>query len=292
MAHVFHAALSRGQVPRWFTEGLAELDVGTLWPWWARPEGIGAGEAGPVASVADLEQTLGDGTVRDDAVLGRAYAHAFEIVSYVHERHGHAAIVAMLRSWGRGHPTARVVREVLGIPVAGLEAAVRAIVEARVRARQPSEVSARLRLAENARARGDRAAALRALDAAAALDAHRVDVWTQMLKVARDVPDDARVGRALERIAELDPYARDVLASLVPRLLHAKRWDDAFLRARALVYLDPARPDAHHWLGHALLEQRKFDAALEEFDRALALGIAHPEQTRVLRARALAGGGN
>lgn len=284
VAHAFHQARSRGKVPRWFSEGLAEVDVGAARPSWVRH----AGPSDTALPILELETLLEHRPPGDSAELARAYAHAFEVVAAIGDRRGAPGLQAMLAAWGRGQPTPRIVQGVLGMSVADLDAAVRTRVQERSRARRPEAVADGLRQAEAARRAGDRAAALRALEAASAIDAERPDVWNAILELARELRDEERTTRALERIAALDPYARDVLGYLLPRLARAGNWPALEQCARSLILIDPAHPGAHRALGRAYLEQGDASRALDELDRALALGIDPADPTRKLRARAAA----
>src|SRR5678816_2022622 len=61
LAHVFAIQLSRSRVPRWFTEGLSELETMRARPEWTRHDEVslwGALRRGELTSIADLSNAF------------------------------------------------------------------------------------------------------------------------------------------------------------------------------------------------------------------------------------------
>lgn len=122
LSHVFHVQLSRGRVPRWFTEGLAEYETERAHATWKRED----------------DRALYDAVVREQlpqlAALNRAFTHArtpaelmvayhasAQAAGYLVRRYGDEAIAAMLRAWGEGLSSEQVFTRVLGATMAEVD---------------------------------------------------------------------------------------------------------------------------------------------------------------------------
>ncbi|HVV52868.1 MAG TPA: hypothetical protein VHO06_24620, partial [Polyangia bacterium] len=124
LAHVFAIELSRQRVPRWFTEGLSELETARVRPEWTRHDDVplyGALTRGELPPLADLSTAFVSARNGDDAT--RAYAQAALAVEFLERRFGFAAIRKALVAYGRGARGAAVLEEVSGMPAAQLDAA-------------------------------------------------------------------------------------------------------------------------------------------------------------------------
>ncbi|HXJ21973.1 MAG TPA: tetratricopeptide repeat protein, partial [Polyangia bacterium] len=124
LAHVFAIELSRARVPRWFTEGLSELEAARVRPEWTRHDGAalyGAWRRGEIPALADLSNAFISARGGDQA--GRAYAVAAQAVAFLERRLGFAAIRAALVAYGRGERGAAVLERISHGPVADLDRA-------------------------------------------------------------------------------------------------------------------------------------------------------------------------
>ncbi|MDB4974542.1 MAG: hypothetical protein JWN48_2883 [Myxococcaceae bacterium] len=136
LSHVFHVQLSRGRVPRWFTEGLAEYETELARPEWRRED----------------DRPLYDALLRDSlpslSELNRAFTHARKpeelmiayyasalAVRYIAERFGSDALVKLLPLWAEGMPSEQVFQRGLGVELAQLDRDFRAQLRARLDAR-------------------------------------------------------------------------------------------------------------------------------------------------------------
>jgi tetratricopeptide (TPR) repeat protein len=122
IAHSFHMALSHHRVPRWFTEGLAVYEERLARPGWGdelSPPFLAAYQAKRLVPVSRLN----DGFVRPEfpEQLGFSYYEASLVCEWIAETHGFAVLVAMLRGYGDGQDTPRVVHTVLGVDLETLE---------------------------------------------------------------------------------------------------------------------------------------------------------------------------
>jgi len=127
LAHVFAIELSRQRVPRWFTEGLSELETARVRPEWTRHDDVplyGALKRGDLPPLAELSNAFVNARNGDDAT--RAYAQAALAVEFLERRFGFAAIRNALVGYGRGERGAAVLEKVTGMPAAALDAAFRA----------------------------------------------------------------------------------------------------------------------------------------------------------------------
>jgi predicted Zn-dependent protease len=127
LAHVFAIELSRGRVPRWFTEGLSEVETMHARPEWTRHDDIalyGAWRRGELPPLAALSNAFVNARSADEAT--RAYAQAALAVDFLERRFGFAAIRSALVAYGRGARGVAVLQQLAGRPAAELESAFRA----------------------------------------------------------------------------------------------------------------------------------------------------------------------
>lgn len=124
LAHTYAIELSRGRVPRWFTEGLSEWESFVADASWARENAAlvrrakGRGELRPMA-----ELELAFLRAKSPMAMELAYTQAAYAVRFLGESYGHAAIVAALRGFGQGHNTATVFQTAFGRSIADLDVA-------------------------------------------------------------------------------------------------------------------------------------------------------------------------
>ncbi|MFL5306188.1 MAG: tetratricopeptide repeat protein, partial [Polyangia bacterium] len=126
LAHVFAIELSRARVPRWFTEGLSEIEAARARPEWTRHDDAdlyGAWRRAEIPSLAGLSDAFLGAHSGDEA--GRAYALAAEAVGFLERRFGFGAVRAALVAYGRGERGAPVLEHVAGMPIAELDRAFR-----------------------------------------------------------------------------------------------------------------------------------------------------------------------
>jgi Tfp pilus assembly protein PilF len=126
LAHVFAIELSRSRVPRWFTEGLSEVETMRARPEWARHDEValwGALKRGELPAIADLSNAFLE--ARDAETASRAYAHAALAVDFLERRFGFPKLLEALRAWGRGERGPGVLERLAGMPAAALDRAFR-----------------------------------------------------------------------------------------------------------------------------------------------------------------------
>lgn len=133
LAHVFHIALAKGRVPRWFTEGLAEYETERARPEWKREDDRMLWDALRKGSFPPLSRLNHAFThARGGEALMVAYYGSARVVNFLVQRFGFPAIPRMLALWGEGVPTEQVFTRALGADLASLDRAFRAAELARL----------------------------------------------------------------------------------------------------------------------------------------------------------------
>jgi tetratricopeptide (TPR) repeat protein len=133
LAHVFHIALAKGRVPRWFTEGLAEYETERARPEWKREDDRmfwDALQKGDFPPLSRLNHAFTH--ARSGEALTVAYYGSARVVAYLVQRFGFPAVARMLGQWGEGTPTERVFQGVLGTDLESLDRDFRAAETARL----------------------------------------------------------------------------------------------------------------------------------------------------------------
>jgi cellulose synthase operon protein C len=103
LAHVFALGLGKERVPRWFTEGLAEVETTHIHPAWTRREHMvlfGAMHQGRIPPIGDLSRAFIDAQTPEQAIA--AYMVSAHAVSFLERRHGFAKLRQALVDFGNG----------------------------------------------------------------------------------------------------------------------------------------------------------------------------------------------
>jgi tetratricopeptide (TPR) repeat protein len=268
LSHVFHLQLSRGRVPRWFTEGLAEYETTLARPEWKREDDPLLYDALREDRLPALETMNRVFTrARTPRDLMTAYYSAFSAVKYIVERFGIEHVRGMLKLWGEGKPTQEVVQTALGVSLAQLDRDFRAFSTERL-AHYGAEFAvdfAPYSDLEQARARATAAPANPDLQASFAMASIMVDDFGMAEAAARAAlliaPQNRIALFALARVAlqnhdapEAERCLRAIIASgadgygLRMMLAHASLARTAPLEAlpelEAAIKLDSDRPEA------------------------------------------------
>jgi cellulose synthase operon protein C len=122
LAHVFAIELSNSRVPRWFTEGLSELETMRARPEWRRHadrELWGAAYRKELASLSSLSNAFVRARNPEEAT--RAYAQAAAALDYLDRRFGFARIRDALVRFGHGERGLGVVAAAAGVSTEDLE---------------------------------------------------------------------------------------------------------------------------------------------------------------------------
>ena len=284
LAHVFHLQMSNNRVPRWFTEGLAEYETMIARPEWQREQDHrlrAALEGGGLPPLHSLNHAFTHARNGDEMTV--AYYASTMVVKYIAERWSFTEIAQMLRAWGRGLPSDRVVRSVLGISEVELDRAFREHTRARF-AQRPSDFAVDfsryrdLEAAQSAASQRPNDPDAHAALAAALLVHRRPDEARAAIRTALMADRDHALARFVAaRVAMARRDVRTALADIrlliasghdgyQPRLLQARlairrRWP-SFARSalEAAARIDPRRIEA--WQGLLALADRSGDQEL------------------------------
>jgi tetratricopeptide (TPR) repeat protein len=312
LAHVFAIQLSRSHVPRWFTEGLSELETARLRPEWTRHDDAALYAAlrhGELPTLLSLSNAFV--TARGDEAV-RAYAHAAVAVEFLERRFGFAALREALVAFGRGEAEAAVIGKMTGMSADALEREFRAELARRfVRfdkqylppqairpAAAPAGTAAKSGAARDWAARGlgalrvgDVDDARKALDRARALPQPSADEQADALFLAGEIAlgrrdADAAVA-AFEGLLDTGAPPRDgyeVRVRLALAEIHRKRPAAAEAHLRRAVELDPMRVEPHALLAELYKNQARGPDRLAELGAALRLD---PQTDRVAKEAVL-----
>jgi Tfp pilus assembly protein PilF len=305
LAHVFAIELSRSRVPRWFTEGLSEVETMRARPEWSRHDDValwGAAKRGELPTLAALSDAFI--AARDAASATRAYAHAALAVDFLERRFGFARLREALAAYGRGARGAPVLAQLSGMPGDALERAFRDDLAARWKRFDaqfvPSETlwaplpAARGAAAEARRglaalAAGNRAAARAALARARKLPAGRADDQAAVLYLAGDLAlgaqDAAAASAAFTGLLTLGPAfdGYDVRVRLALAELHRGDIAATEEHLRRAVAFDDARVEPHALLAELFAQHGRQDDRAAELEAAVRL-----EPQNATRAKELA----
>lgn len=115
LAHVFHIQLSNNRVPRWFTEGLAEVEAEMGRPVWKRELDhrlYAFLVDGRLPRLRNLNRAFTRARSAEDVMV--AYYASTHVIKHIIAAHGFDRIVAMLKLWAEGLSTEKVVERALG----------------------------------------------------------------------------------------------------------------------------------------------------------------------------------
>jgi predicted Zn-dependent protease len=205
LAHVFAIQLSKSHVPRWFTEGLSELETMIRRPEWQReldPELYVALKQNRLPSALDMNRAFTHSTEEDVEV---AYYASSQMLAFTAEQFGFSGIRRALELWGEGKRTADVIRAAFGISAADYDARFRAWATARLARYDGQYIEPRPKPVDDARALVDAApksASTRAAYARSLLRAHKPDEAAREVDEAlRLDPNDADAHFVAARVA-------------------------------------------------------------------------------------------
>ena len=311
LAHVFAIQLSRSRVPRWFTEGLSELETARLRPEWTRHDdaalyaALRTGELPPLAALSNAFVTA-----RGDEAA-RAYAHAAVAVDFLERRFGFPALRDALEAFGRGASESAVLKKMTGLSPDALEREFRAELARRfarydkqylppqpvrssavpAAARAPGTLRNWAARGLGALRAGDLDEAKKALDRARALPQPSADEQADALFLAGEIAlaqrdADAAVA-AFEGLLDTGAPPRDGYEIRVRlALAEIKRKRDAAAEAhlRRAIELDPSRVEPHALLAEMFKSQNRIPDRLAELEAALRLD---PQTDRVAKEAVL-----
>ena len=306
LAHVFAIELSRSRVPRWFTEGLSEVETACLRPEWTRHDDAALYAAlrrGELPTLLSLSNAFV--TARGDEAV-RAYAQAAAAVDFLERRFGFPALREALVAFGRGEAEAAVLGKMTGMSAEALEREFRAELTRRF-ARydkqylppQPSRVAVPASPPKAANARdwvarglgvlrsGDVDEAKKALERARAVPQPSTDDQADTLFLAGEIAlarrDAEAAVAAFEGLLDVGQPPRDgyeVRVRLGLAEIHRKRAAAAETHLRRAVELDPSRVEPRALLAEMYKSQQRTADRLVELGAAIRLD---PQTDRIAK---------
>ena len=293
LAHVFAIELSRSRVPRWFTEGLSEVETMRARPEWSRHDDValwGAWKRGEQPPLVGLSNAFVD--ARDGEAAARAYALAALAVDFLERRFGFPRLREALVAWGRGERGPGVLERLAGMRAAELETLFRADLArrwarydaqylpsqtlpprdaaARTAAAAPRDAGAQAGLGLAALAAGDRATARAALARARALhptkDAELAATYFLAGELALAAQDAPAAAAAFTGVLALGPAfdGYDVRVRLALAELHRNELAATETHLRRAIAFDDSRVEPHALLAELYAEHgREADRAVE-----------------------------
>jgi tetratricopeptide (TPR) repeat protein len=284
LAHVFAIELSRSRVPRWFTEGLSEVETMRSRPEWSRHDDValyGAWKRGELAPLVALSNAFTNARGPDEAA--RAYAHAALAVDFLERRFGFPAIRDALVAYGRGERDDAVLGRLSGMTSTALEQAFRNDLGKRLERYEsqylPTQtLTGKPRAALTALAHGDLGAARRVLDELRAPGQRSSDDQAAALFLSGEIAlarrDADAALAAFQGLLDSAPPSRDgydvrVRLALVAIHRHDPAAAEAHLH-RAIDF-DPSRLEPHALLAELYGHQQRTPERLAELDAALRL---------------------
>ena len=252
-AHVITLQLSKGRVPRWFTEGLSVYEEREYTDWWDR----------------DMDRRLFDAYANDELPPIEKFNQEFRggdvlfayylggmMCEFLAEEHGFPKIVEMLKAYAEDKQTPEVLRQVLGYGPEEYDARFKAWVGRQVAGyRLTPNWSRKTRKAMEDRVAKDPSDAEALITVAFAhfQGGNTVDAMNALGKALAAAPDDPRL-----------MLLRGEIADRNGRTDKAKEWYGAFLAAGGDSFLCRAH------LARILEGEKDFEGAIREYEAAKA----------------------
>ena len=129
LAHVITLQLSNQRIPRWLSEGISEYEETRARPEWRRNMTVPfvrAMDAGEVLKLRDLNSGF-----QDPRTISMAYYQASVLVEHIVQKHGDAALRALVASFADGIDTETAVSRVLKTDLDALQSSFDAYLEQR-----------------------------------------------------------------------------------------------------------------------------------------------------------------
>lgn len=256
--HVFTLQLSRSRVPRWLTEGLADLEPSLVHAEWHRENDLDlfkALRANRLPRFDQMDRAFTRAHTVDDMVA--AYYLSSLLSDYLVKLSGPEKVVQALRAYGQGRSTEQVWREITGLSLAQLDERFRAFLRARL-----EPYAAGWTIDERRYAALDRyedVAAARPKDARA----------LGQLALARLLHGERAAGAVAKRALEQDRHERHALYVLARLALQRKDGTEAARLLEQLIAAGGDGYDARLLLGRLAIRRRDVTSAESHLSAAL-----------------------
>jgi tetratricopeptide (TPR) repeat protein len=317
MAHVITLQLSNQRLPRWLSEGISVFEEKRARPEWGREMEMPfarALEAGEILKLRDLNAGF-----QNPQTISLAYYEASLLVEHIVQKHGEAALRALVKSFADGINTEAAIKKVLSIDIDALQTTFDAFLTERFAPLRralavpdnftPDQPVEQLKAAATAHPESFAvqmalARALRSSDPAGAIEAYdRASTlvpmvsgpespYMQIVEVAIASGNKARAAQALEALTAHDHTAVDAARQLASLLDPEKDKDRLRVALQRVVAVDPFDSAAHASLGRMALAASQSAEAIRNFRVALAAGPIDRASAHADLAEALLQAGN
>jgi Flp pilus assembly protein TadD len=315
MAHVFTLQLSEYRVPRWLTEGISVWEEYRMNPAWGREitlEYAHMLSKGKTFGVKGLPEAF-----KHPENYSLAYFEASLVVEHLVALNGDAGLRTLLKAYADGANDTEAFSKAFGKSIDDVEASYKAFIEQRYSALRvamkdpPSDASPDDLPSLRARATsapgnyisqitygtalvkdGDQAAAKPVLERAAQLaPPARGDSSPHGLlaQIALKAGDTTQARKELRALLAFDHANIDAARKLAELAAAANATEDQDFALRLVADLNPFDADTHGLLGRRELARGNRDAALVEFQVAVALGPINPAEAHTDVAEVLLG---
>ncbi|MGH9751872.1 MAG: tetratricopeptide repeat protein [Blastocatellia bacterium] len=315
--HVITLQITDHLVPRWFSEGLSVFEEHNAWPGWGDDwsvEHIKAFAENKWFTIANLDNGFIRPKRPDD--VGLAYFQASQICHFIEDRFGFNAILEMLRGYKEKKKTPEILRQALKLSEADFDREFNNYVRGKIdkyikalepgwrnqgygqtpkeeilakAASSPSDFTLNLRAGAIYFAAGDHDKAVAHLERSIELFPFQSgdgSAYELLAHIYDKRGDKAAGARTLESLVKVDENDYDALKKLA--LLKSEMGDKA--RAVELMkmsfYVNPSEHATHTMTGAMLIERNEAEAAIREFQVALAANPPNIAEAQYNLARA------
>jgi hypothetical protein len=275
MSHVFILTATKHRVPRWFTEGLAVHEEGSVDPRWANrltPDVVAAIRDKKLLPVAEMDQGFIFPKYPDQVIV--SYWQAGTICDYIQEKWGADALLGMVHSFADLKTTPEAIQANLHVSPEEFDTQYAAWLDKRVGPTVANFDKWRMQLKALVGMAKDDDAVIAAAPAVIKMypeyvedaNAYAFLANAELLKGNKQAAADAL--SAYEKMGGENPGALKKLASLEEELGHPK---DAAATLDRVNFIYPEDEGLHRKLGELWLAQGNVPGAVREYTAVLAL---------------------
>ncbi|MCI0336553.1 MAG: tetratricopeptide repeat protein [Acidobacteria bacterium] len=298
--HVITLQITDHLIPRWFSEGLSVFEEHNARPGWGDDwtgENIKAFADGRWFKIADIDNGFMRPKRPDDVML--AYFVASQVCHFISDRYGFDAILEMLRGYREKKKTPEILQQVLKLSESDFDREfnnyVRGKIDKYVKALEPGwkeggsqtpkeEIFARaaakpddfvlnIRAGLLYYADGNHDKALPHLKRAIELFPYQggnINAYEPLAEIYEKRGDKAAAAETLEALIKVDEDNYGALKKLIQLKIDAGDKARALELLRLSFYVNPFEHAAHTTAGNLSLERKEAEAAVREFQVALA----------------------
>lgn len=292
LSHVYVLNMTDSRVPRWFTEGLAVYEETAISPEWGdrmTPREIKAIKEKKLLGIADLDRGFVHPTYPEQVIV--SYFQGGRVLTFIVEKWGFDAVLAMIEGFKQRKDTVTVVKEVLKVTpeefdkqfFPWLEADTKKTVEGF------DTWSATMKGLTDAASKKQWDTVI--ADAPKAIDIYPDFIeggsaYGMLLRAYEEKGDKAKMIATLEQYATHGGRSPAALKQLADLQAEAGNKKAAMSALEKLNFIYPKDDQSHQKLGGWLLEQGDSKGAIREFKAALGSGQINKADAHYNLARA------